>query len=117
MKTIHAFATAAVMGLLALSALPAAAQSPHGHDQAGMAMPSMPQHASGEGEVRKIDARNRKVTLSHQASKDLGMPAMTMVYGVSDAAMLSKVKVGDRVRFSAATAGGTMTITEMQAAR
>lgn len=121
MKAIHVFATAGALGLLAMFSTAAAAQPSHGHDHTamsdhmGMSMSSAPQVAASEGQVRKIDAQNGKVTLMHEASKELGMPAMTMVYGVSDPAMLSKIKVGDRVHFSAATAGGKMTITEMQA--
>ena len=70
-----------------------------------------------DAEVRKVDKDNKKITLKHGEIKSLDMPAMTMVFVVKDAAMLDKVKVGDKVRFNASNDGGKMTVTEMQAAK
>ena len=70
-----------------------------------------------EGEVRKVDLENRKITLKHEAIKNLDMPGMTMVFQVRDAAMLDTVKTGDKVRFTASNDGGKLTVTEMQAAK
>jgi Cu/Ag efflux protein CusF len=70
-----------------------------------------------EGEVRKIDKENRKITLKHGPIKNLDMPAMTMVFVAADPALLNKVKVGDKVRFVAANPGGKLTVTEIQPAR
>ena len=67
-----------------------------------------------EGEVRKIDKENKRITLKHGEIKNLDMPAMTMVFQASDPAMLDKVKVGDKVRFVAANPGGKLTVTEIQ---
>jgi Cu/Ag efflux protein CusF len=41
------------------------------------------------------------------------MPPMTMVFGVSDAALLDRVKAGDKVRFRATSDGGKFTVTEI----
>lgn len=114
MRTIHAITAAGALGLLAAFTFPAAAQMAHDHGHAAAPAGHMA-GAGGEGEVRKIDVANRKVTLRHEASKDMGMPAMTMVYPVADASLLAKVKVGDKVRFRAA--GGGTTITDLQAVR
>lgn len=113
MKTIYGFAAAAALAAAASLTVPAFAQMSHAHG----AMPMAPsaQNAAGAGEVRKIDLENGKVTLKHDAMKDMGMPAMTMVYPVADASMLMGIKVGEKVRFRAATAGGKTTITEIQA--
>ena len=70
-----------------------------------------------EGEVRKVDLDNKKITLKHGAIKNLDMPPMTMVFLVKDAAMLDKVKTGDKVRFTASNDGGKITVTELQAAK
>ena len=70
-----------------------------------------------EGEVRKVDKDARKVTLRHGEIKQLDMPAMTMVFRVKDAAMLDKVKAGDKVKFKAANVGGAMTVTEIEPAK
>jgi Cu/Ag efflux protein CusF len=113
LKQIHVIALAGAVGAAAFLA-PAMAQSAHGHDHMAAVRSASAQAATGQGEVRKIDTENRKVTLKHEASKALGMPAMTMVYQVGGPAVLGNVKVGDKVLFQAATAGGKMTITEMR---
>jgi Cu(I)/Ag(I) efflux system protein CusF len=53
------------------------------------------------GEVRRIDKETRKITIRHAPIANLGMPAMTMVFEVSDPALLNSVKVGDKVQFTA----------------
>lgn len=70
-----------------------------------------------EAEVRKVDKETKKITLKHGAIKNLDMPPMTMVFQVSDAAVLNKVEVGDKVRFKASGEGGKYTITELQSAK
>lgn len=67
-----------------------------------------------DGEVRRVDKAARKITLRHEEIKNLDMPPMTMVFQVKDPAMLDNVKAGDKVKFSAASAEGAMTITEIQ---
>ncbi|PZP90843.1 MAG: hypothetical protein DI587_37365 [Variovorax paradoxus] len=70
-----------------------------------------------EGEVRKIDKDNKKITLKHGPIKNLDMPSMTMVFNVNDAALLDKVQAGDKVRFKASGEGGKFTVTDLQAAK
>lgn len=70
-----------------------------------------------DGEVRKVDKDNQKITLKHGEIKNLDMPAMTMVFNVKDASMLDKVKPGDRVQFRAASESGKFTVTEIQPAK
>ena len=67
-----------------------------------------------DGEVRKVDKDARKITLRHAEIKQLDMPAMSMVFQVKDPAMLDKVKAGDKVKFKAESAGGAMTLTEIE---
>lgn len=52
-----------------------------------------------EGEIKKIDVDQKKLTIKHGEIKNLGMPPMTMVFKVKDPAMLSTVKAGDKVAF------------------
>jgi Cu/Ag efflux protein CusF len=67
------------------------------------------------GEVRKVDKDAKKITLKHEAIKNLDMPAMTMSFGVQDPALLDKVRPGDKVRFHAIDAGGgKLVVTELQ---
>ena len=70
-----------------------------------------------EAEVRKVDRENQKITLKHGAIKNLEMPPMTMVFRVSDTAMLDKVQAGDKVRFTAAKDDGKLTVTAMEPAK
>ena len=70
-----------------------------------------------DGEVRKIDKENGKLTLKHADIKHLDMPAMTMVFVVKDKAMLDKLKPGDKVRFAAINEAGKFTVTEIEPAR
>jgi len=45
------------------------------------------------------------------------MPPMTMVFHVSDPALLDKVQPGDTVRFAAVNEGGKLTVTDIQPAK
>jgi len=66
-----------------------------------LAVSAFAQAALSEGEVRKVDKANGKVTLKHGEIRNLDMPPMTMVFTVTDKALLDKVKAGDKVRFAA----------------
>lgn len=65
---------------------------------------------SVEGEVRKIDLDAKKITLKHGDIPNLEMTGMTMVFRVSDPALLSKVKPGDKVQFTADKVDGALTV-------
>ncbi|MDH5540163.1 MAG: copper-binding protein [Rhizobacter sp.] len=78
---------------------------------------SMAAHAAEmtSGEVRKIDAGAKKITIKHGEIKNLDMPPMTMVFQVKDAALLNKAKAGDKVQFSVErTAEGAFVVTDIQ---
>ncbi|HSN40556.1 MAG TPA: copper-binding protein [Burkholderiales bacterium] len=70
-----------------------------------------------DGEVRKIDKDAGKITIKHGPLENLGMPAMTMVYRVKDPAMLDKLKIGDKISFTADKVNGTYTVTQIKPAR
>ena len=70
-----------------------------------------------DGEVRKVDMDNKKITLRHAEIKNLGMPGMTMVFQVKDPAFLDKVKTGDKVRFRAEKMNGALTVTDIETAK
>jgi Cu(I)/Ag(I) efflux system periplasmic protein CusF len=70
-----------------------------------------------EGEVRKVDKENKKITLKHGAIKNLDMPGMTMVFQVTDPALLDKVQAGDKVHFAAVNDGGKLTVTRIEVAK
>ncbi len=72
---------------------------------------------STEGEVRKIDKAQGRVTLKHGAIKTLDMPPMTRVFQVKDAAMLDKVQAGDKVRFQAEKVASGYVVTAIESAK
>lgn len=66
-----------------------------------------------DGEVRKVDKAQQKITLKHGAIKNIDMPAMTMVFRVKDARMLDALAEGDKVKFSAEKINGQFTVTSI----
>lgn len=69
-----------------------------------------------EGEIRKVDKDNNKLTIRHGEIKNLGMPGMTMVFQVKDPAMVEQVKVGDKIRFKVERGAGGFVVTALQPA-
>jgi len=111
MKTII---TAAL--LAALAAPLGAQQPPNGH---GAHHPAASASAAEmtEGEVRKVDKAAKKLTIKHGEIKNLGMPAMTMVFQLKDDALMDTLKAGDKIRFMAEQAPDGLVVTELQLAR
>ena len=67
-----------------------------------------------EGEVRRVDKASGKISLKHGEIKNLDMPPMSMVFQVSDKALLDKVKVGDKVNFTASQVNGDYTVMSIE---
>ena len=63
-----------------------------------------------EGEVRRVDKAGGKISLKHGEIKNLDMPPMSMVFEVKDPALLNKVKVGDKIVFTADQINGAYTV-------
>ena len=70
-----------------------------------------------EGDVRKIDKAQAKITIKHGEIKNLDMPPMTMVFQVREPALLDKLKVGDKVRFRAEKTPSGYAVAEIEALR
>ncbi|EGL65138.1 hypothetical protein AGRO_2082 [Agrobacterium sp. ATCC 31749] len=66
------------------------------------------------GTVKSVDEKAKKVTLIHEELKNLEMPAMTMVFQVTDQAVLQKLKVGAKVEFVAERINGKLTVTQVK---
>ena len=102
-----------------LAAAFAAAPSVH----AQTAAPAAPNAAApaaaemADGEVRRVDLENRKVTLRHGEIRTLQMPPMTMVFEVRDPALLAGLKPGDKVRFSARQVGSAYVVDAVEPVR
>ena len=112
MKAIHTLIAAALLassGAFAQQAAPASQPTA----QAG-ATAAAPQ---SEGEVRKVDLAQGKVTLRHGPLVNLDMPAMTMVFTAADKKLLDGLKEGDKVRFTADKQNGAYVVTAIEAAK
>ncbi|CAN7167436.1 copper-binding protein [Pseudorhodoferax sp. LjRoot39] len=110
MTFAHILAAAAIAcAAMAAQAQPAPAVGPGAQQQPGAA-PLV------DGEVRKVDLEQGKLTLRHGPIPNLDMPPMSMVFRVADPKMLDAVKPGDKVRFTADKVGGTFTVTSLRAA-
>lgn len=59
-----------------------------------------------DGLVRKVDKAAGEIVIQHGRLDSIGMPAMTMSFGVADKAWLNRLKAGDKIRFAAEMKGG-----------
>lgn len=116
MKSISALTLATVLALPLALSLPAVAQT--SAPAATKPMGGMTQSTEmAEGEIRKVSKDTGKLTIKHGPIKSMDMPPMTMVFTAKDPAMLDKLAVGDKVRFTVADEGGKMLVTDIQPAR
>lgn len=76
-----------------------------------------PAASLSEGEIRRLDPESGKLTIRHGEIRNLDMPPMTMVFTARDKALLSGLKVGDRIKFAASNEGGKYLLTEIQLAQ
>lgn len=73
--------------------------------------------AMADGEVRKVDKAQGKVTMKHGPIASLDMPGMTMVFKVADPKVLDGLKEGDKVKFAADRVNGAITVTAIEQAK
>lgn len=66
-----------------------------------------------DGEVRKIDKAQARITLRHGEIKQLDMPPMTMVFRAKDNKLLDGLAVGDKVKFAAEKIDGQYVVTQI----
>ena len=110
-KTLFIAVTFATLGTLSVPAWAAGSMDPSQTSE--MKAPQGDASYMTDAEVRKVDMAQGKVTLKHGEIKNLDMPPMTMVFTVTDKAMLDGVKPGDKVKFKAANESGKMMVVEM----
>jgi len=79
----------------------------------GMVQYASAQGSPVHGEVKKINLEQGKITLRHGPITNLDMDGMTMVFVVTDPAMLRSVNAGDRVVFEADRVNGRLTVTKI----
>ena len=113
MKFTHILASAAIAFTTFTAHAQAAPASSADHAAHHPAAAAAPQ---SDGEVRKIDKEQGKVTLRHGPLANLDMPPMTMVFKAADPTLLNGLKEGDKVKFTAEKVNGVITVTSIRAA-
>ena len=81
---------------------------------AAIALPASALAQTVRGQIKKVDAASGRVTIDHGPIKNLDMDSMTMVFRMSDPAMLKDLKEGDRILFDADRINGAYTVTKFR---
>lgn len=96
---------------------PAMAADGHdSHEHEALRAPAAAEAPLTEGIVKKVDKSVGKVTISHGPLPN-GMPAMTMVFRVKEAAWIEKMREGQKIRFAAGQIDGAMTLLKFEPAK
>lgn len=69
--------------------------------------------AMSDGEIKKVDKDTGRLTIKHGPLENLGMPGMTMVFGVKDVSALDVLKAGDKIKFVAEKLEGRYVVTQL----
>ena len=102
--------------VLAVLAAAAAAQHAH-HAPAASQVAQAAAKDLADGEVRKVDKANGKITLRHGEIRSIGMGPMTMVFGVKSPALLENLATGDKVKFRVEEIKGDYVVTAIEKAK
>lgn len=105
-----------ISALAMSAALPVTGIAQSAMDHSKMNMPQMATSMT-DGEVKKVDLENGKITIKHGDIKHLDMPGMTMVFTAKDKSLLTGIKAGDKVKFMVINEGGKMVVTDIQPVR
>ncbi|MBT9519566.1 MAG: copper-binding protein [Dechloromonas sp.] len=102
-----------LLALMLSLSLPAFAQ----HDPHAGHMAATKNAPLSDGLVKKIDAKAGEIVIQHGQLDSIGMPPMTMAFGVADKAWLGKLKAGDKIRFAAEMKGGNAIVSRYEMAK
>jgi Cu/Ag efflux protein CusF len=102
-----------LLALMLSLSLPAFAQHDHHADH----MAAKKDAPLSDGVVKKIDAKAGEIVIQHGQLDSIGMPPMTMAFGVADKAWLGKLKAGDKIRFVAEMKGGNAIVSRYEMAK
>jgi Cu/Ag efflux protein CusF len=91
--------------------------SPNMNTMPGMGSTSQDKTTTGVATVTAVNSAIRKVTLDHGPLPDINWPAMKMEFATAPSVDLSKVKPGDKVRFTLKGSGNSYTVQSMSPAQ
>ncbi len=116
----HFAAAAALFACLGAQAQTSAADHSAHHTARPSSAPgasaSVPASSLAEGEVRRIDRQQQKLTLRHGYIASLDMLPMTMVFRVANEQLLAGLSVGDKVRFAVRKVDAALVVTAIEKA-
>lgn len=112
MKTAK-IVTKLLVSAFALTAFSNAVAQSHDHQGHAPVAVSSAVVSMSEGEVKKVDKDTGRLTIKHGPLENLGMPGMTMVFGVKDASVLEALKAGDKIKFVAEKIEGRFVVTQL----
>ena len=102
-----------LLALMLSLSLPAFAQHDHGAHQAA-ANQAAP---LSDGLVKKVDKAAGELVIQHGQLDSIGMPPMTMAFGVADKSWPNKLKAGDKIKFAAEMKGGNAIVSRYELAK
>ena len=70
-----------------------------------------------DGLIKKVDKKSAELVIQHGQLDSIGMPPMTMAFGVADKGWLDKLKAGDKIRFAAEMKGGNAIVSRYEMAK
>lgn len=113
---MNPYAFIAALGLVLSTSATAqhAGHHQHGHAQGSPASSTTAESDWVEGEVRRVDREQGRITLRHGEIRSLDMPPMTMVFHATEAQHLDALAPGDRVRFRVIADGSTYRLTAIE---
>ena len=105
-----------LLALMFSISLPAFAQADK-HDRHTSHPAAKTESPLSDGLVKKIDKAAGEVVIQHGQLDSIGMPPMTMAFGVADKTWLGKLKAGDKIRFAAEMKGGNAIVSRYELAK
>ena len=67
-----------------------------------------------QGEIRRLDRENARLTIRHNEIKSMDMPPMTMVFYVKDVSLLNGIQVNETIEFQATVDGKKYIVTGLR---
>lgn len=114
---LYSLITAAALALASTAFAQTSTADHSAHHPAAASAASAAAAPTSDGEVRKVDKEQGKLTLKHGPIANLDMPGMTMVFKAADPKMLDGLREGDKVKFAADRVNGVITVTAIQLAK
>lgn len=102
--------TSLMLGLLPSGPLHAQSGAGMKGNMSGMSDTKGARTGTGTGTVTAVNAGSRKITFDHGPIPEIDWPAMKMEFSVASGVDLSKVKVGDKLRFTLSGSGNSYTV-------